>query len=174
MSPPLVPLFHLQSQSCSWALSMTPKAAHAHAVLQSRIGLLCLLISSHWLACCICSAIMFMGAVHDTQSCSCPCRAAVTHRVAVLTNLTPTGFLVASAVQSCSWALSMTPKVGWGDSPTAAARPEGGTSQKATAGWLSMLSVFEPHWQVGCRFVGYQYTRQHRSALLVCSFDTDG
>lgn len=52
------------------------------------------------------------------------------------------------AVQSCSWALSMTPKVGWGDSPTAAARPEGGTSQKATAGWLSMLSVFEPHWQV--------------------------
>lgn len=42
----------------------------------------------------------------------------------------------------------MRPQVGWGDSPTAAARPEGGTSQKATAGWLSMLSVFEPHWQV--------------------------
>lgn len=51
-------------------------------------------------------------------------------------------------VPSCSWAFSMIPRVGWGDSPTAAARPQGGTSQKATAGWLSMLSVFEPHWQV--------------------------
>jgi hypothetical protein len=48
----------------------------------------------------------------------------------------------------------MKPQVGWGDSPTAAARPEGGTSQKATAGWLSMLSVFEPHWQVHGRARG--------------------
>lgn len=55
---------------------------------------------------------------------------------------------VMSTVPSCSWSFSVAPKVGWGDSPTAAARPEGGTSQKATAGWLSMLSVFEPHWQV--------------------------
>jgi hypothetical protein len=55
-----------------------------------------------------------------------------------------------AAVHSCSWALSMSPKVGWGDSPTAAARPQGGTAQRATAGWLSMLAVFEPHWQVRC------------------------
>lgn len=43
----------------------------------------------------------------------------------------------------------MTPTVGWGDAPTRAAAASGnGSSQKATAGWLSMLSVFEPHWQV--------------------------
>lgn len=52
-----------------------------------------------------------------------------------------------STIADCSWALSMTPKVGWGDAPTAAGG-NGSSSQKATAGWLSMLSVFEPHWQV--------------------------
>jgi tocopherol cyclase len=86
-----------------------------------------------------------------------------------------------SNVAACSWALSMTPKVGWGDAPGAAGNGSsaaastaggrwgsgsaagerqqqgnalaamlGGRSQRATAGWLSMLAVFEPHWQVGC------------------------
>jgi hypothetical protein len=67
-----------------------------------------------------------------------------------------------STVSSCSWALTMRQKVGWGDAPaTALAASVGsvggisgggnGSTQKATAGWLSMLSVFEPHWQVsGC------------------------
>jgi hypothetical protein len=92
-----------------------------------------------------------------------------------------------SNVAECSWALSMTPKVGWGDAPgsagsansTAAAAAAagagwgsgsaagerqqqgnalaamlGGRSQRATAGWLSMLAVFEPHWQVGGAGVG--------------------
>jgi hypothetical protein len=49
-----------------------------------------------------------------------------------------------STVPSCSWALSITPKVGWG-----AAGAGGVWGQKATAGWLSALAVFEPHWQVG-------------------------
>lgn len=44
-----------------------------------------------------------------------------------------------STVPSCTWDFKIQPISGWG--------PEGG-SQKATAGWLSVLSVFEPHWQV--------------------------
>jgi hypothetical protein len=39
-----------------------------------------------------------------------------------------------STVRACSWAFRVRPLVGWG----------GG---KATAGWLSVLSVFEPHYQ---------------------------
>ncbi|KAI8472481.1 MAG: tocopherol cyclase-domain-containing protein [Monoraphidium minutum] len=50
-----------------------------------------------------------------------------------------------STVQNCSWQLRMNPVTGWGE-------PGGGGggagSGKATAGWLSVLSVFEPHWQV--------------------------
>ncbi len=49
-----------------------------------------------------------------------------------------------STVPSCSWAFQVNPIVGWG----AASRADGGGG-KATAGWLSVLSVFEPHWQVG-------------------------
>ena len=48
-----------------------------------------------------------------------------------------------STVPSASWALNITPKVGWG-----AAGAGGVGGQKATAGWLSALAVFEPHWQV--------------------------
>lgn len=44
-----------------------------------------------------------------------------------------------SSVSGCRWAFSVTPRVGWGT--------EGGR-QKATAGWLAALPVFEPHWQV--------------------------
>jgi tocopherol cyclase len=40
-----------------------------------------------------------------------------------------------STVDSASWSLSIAPVYGWG-------------SQRATAGWLSVLSLFEPHWQV--------------------------
>ncbi|EFJ42521.1 hypothetical protein VOLCADRAFT_42287, partial [Volvox carteri f. nagariensis] len=45
-----------------------------------------------------------------------------------------------STVPTASWALTIKPKAGWG--PTQAA------TQKATAGWLSVLPIFEPHWQV--------------------------
>eukprot|EP00195_Chlamydomonas_chlamydogama_P014697 CAMPEP_0202899352 /NCGR_PEP_ID=MMETSP1392-20130828/7616_1 /ASSEMBLY_ACC=CAM_ASM_000868 /TAXON_ID=225041 /ORGANISM="Chlamydomonas chlamydogama, Strain SAG 11-48b" /LENGTH=470 /DNA_ID=CAMNT_0049585515 /DNA_START=249 /DNA_END=1661 /DNA_ORIENTATION=+ len=47
-----------------------------------------------------------------------------------------------STVPSCSWNVRIRPVSGWG--------PTGGsaTGQKATAGWLSVLSVFEPHWQI--------------------------
>ena len=44
-----------------------------------------------------------------------------------------------STVDSCRWAFSVRPVVGWGDA---------GGRQKATAGWLAALPVFEPHWQV--------------------------
>lgn len=44
-----------------------------------------------------------------------------------------------STVPSCSWALSIRPVIGWGDE---------GSRQRATAGWLASLPVFEPHWQV--------------------------
>jgi tocopherol cyclase len=44
-----------------------------------------------------------------------------------------------STVSSCNWAFSVEPKVGWGDE---------GARQRATAGWLASLPVFEPHWQV--------------------------
>lgn len=44
-----------------------------------------------------------------------------------------------STVGSCRWAFSVQPMVGWG---------EQGAPQKATAGWLAALPVFEPHWQV--------------------------
>ena len=45
-----------------------------------------------------------------------------------------------STVPSCRWAFSVQPAVGWGDA---------GGRQRATAGWLAALPVFEPHWQVG-------------------------
>lgn len=44
-----------------------------------------------------------------------------------------------STVKACSWAFSVTPTLGWG--------AEGGP-QRATAGWMAALPVFEPHWQV--------------------------
>jgi tocopherol cyclase len=44
-----------------------------------------------------------------------------------------------STVDSCSWAFSIKPISGWG---------EAGGVQRATAGWLATLPVFEPHWQV--------------------------
>jgi hypothetical protein len=48
-----------------------------------------------------------------------------------------------STVQNCSWAFKINPLTGWGDAAGGAVK-----SGKATAGWLSVLSVFEPHWQV--------------------------
>lgn len=42
-------------------------------------------------------------------------------------------------VPTARWEYSTRPIYGWGDS---------GTVQKATAGWLAALPVFEPHWQV--------------------------
>ena len=44
-----------------------------------------------------------------------------------------------STVGSCAWAFSVRPEAGWGE-------PAG--RQRATAGWLASLPVFEPHWQV--------------------------
>jgi tocopherol cyclase len=42
-------------------------------------------------------------------------------------------------VQHAKWEYTTVPVYGWGD--------KGGT-QKATAGWLAALPVFEPHWQI--------------------------
>eukprot|EP00879_Flechtneria_rotunda_P016277 GHRR01017030.1.p1 GENE.GHRR01017030.1~~GHRR01017030.1.p1 ORF type:complete len:251 (+),score=65.45 GHRR01017030.1:173-925(+) len=87
------------------------------------------------------------------------------HQGSILAAETGTPGPPLSSVDQCSWALSMTPKVGWGNAPTTAAltgpaaaiagyqngyssKSSDAPSQKATAGWLSMLSVFEPHWQV--------------------------
>jgi len=44
-----------------------------------------------------------------------------------------------STVKSAKWAFSVQPELGWG---------EKGQKQRATAGWLASLPVFEPHWQV--------------------------
>lgn len=44
-----------------------------------------------------------------------------------------------STIQSCRWEFAVDPIIGWGDV---------GSRQKATAGWLAALPVFEPHWQV--------------------------
>jgi len=46
----------------------------------------------------------------------------------------------ASTVPSCSWAFAVQPRSGWGGGASA--------RQRATAGWLAALPVFEPHWQV--------------------------
>lgn len=43
-----------------------------------------------------------------------------------------------STVRSCRWEFSIEPRSGWG--------PE--DKQQSTAGWLSALPIFEPHWQV--------------------------
>ena len=48
-----------------------------------------------------------------------------------------------STVPNASWALSIKPVSGWG-------RADGNATQRATAGWLSVLPIFEPHWQVRC------------------------
>lgn len=42
-------------------------------------------------------------------------------------------------IESISWAYSTRSIYGWGNT---------GNEQKATAGWLAALPVFEPHWQV--------------------------
>ena len=43
-----------------------------------------------------------------------------------------------STVDACSWDFTLRPAIGWGDQDGV---------QKPTAGWLSALAVFEPHWQ---------------------------
>ena len=49
-----------------------------------------------------------------------------------------TGYLP-STRDTCEWSFTVEPHCGWGDV---------GGKQQATAGWLSALPVFEPHWQV--------------------------
>lgn len=44
-----------------------------------------------------------------------------------------------STVKKARWAFSVQPLLGWGKK---------GEKQRATAGWLASLPVFEPHWQV--------------------------
>lgn len=44
-----------------------------------------------------------------------------------------------STVNACAWEFDLQPVYGWGDAQG---------KQKATAGWLAALPVFEPHWQV--------------------------
>ena len=44
-----------------------------------------------------------------------------------------------SSVSHAQWDFTVEPQFGWGDP---------GGKQKATAGWLAALPVFEPHWQV--------------------------
>ena len=44
-----------------------------------------------------------------------------------------------STVSSARWAFTVRPLLGWGATDE---------RQKATAGWLASLPVFEPHWQV--------------------------
>jgi tocopherol cyclase len=48
--------------------------------------------------------------------------------------------ILRSTVDTAAWAFGITPTAGWGDAPPA--------RQRATAGWLAALPVFEPHWQV--------------------------
>jgi tocopherol cyclase len=45
----------------------------------------------------------------------------------------------ASTSSDCGWAFAVEPRAGWGGGPD--------KQQKATAGWLAALPVFEPHWQ---------------------------
>ena len=45
-----------------------------------------------------------------------------------------------STVKTARWAFRVTPTLGWGPPPP--------SPQRATAGWLASLPVFEPHWQV--------------------------
>jgi hypothetical protein len=62
--------------------------------------------------------------------------------------------------------LTIRPEAGWGAPAAAAAAAAATTSntsqqQRATAGWLSALQVFEPHWQVracGC-YVAFKVKR---------------
>lgn len=46
---------------------------------------------------------------------------------------------IPAAVDHVKWAFNIRPVYGWGDS---------GRPQRSTASWLSVLPVFEPHWQV--------------------------
>eukprot|EP01025_Chloroclados_australasicus_P016918 TRINITY_DN18630_c0_g1_i2.p1 TRINITY_DN18630_c0_g1~~TRINITY_DN18630_c0_g1_i2.p1 ORF type:complete len:459 (+),score=49.22 TRINITY_DN18630_c0_g1_i2:47-1378(+) len=46
---------------------------------------------------------------------------------------------IPNSVDVCKWAFRVRPLYGWGDS---------GKIQRSTAGWLAILPVFEPHWQV--------------------------
>lgn len=46
---------------------------------------------------------------------------------------------IPAAVEDAKWAFNIRPVYGWGDS---------GRPQRSTASWLSVLPVFEPHWQV--------------------------
>lgn len=46
---------------------------------------------------------------------------------------------IPATVDQVKWAFNIRPVYGWGDS---------GRPQRSTASWLSILPVFEPHWQV--------------------------
>lgn len=61
------------------------------------------------------------------------------HQGSIIDNTAGASGDLKSTVASCRWAFSVRPIVGWGD-------VDG--PQRATAGWLAALPVFEPHWQV--------------------------
>lgn len=61
------------------------------------------------------------------------------HQGSIVRQEAGAGGVLPSTVDSCRWAFSVRPVVGWGNV---------GARQKATAGWLAALPVFEPHWQV--------------------------
>jgi tocopherol cyclase len=62
------------------------------------------------------------------------------HQGAIVAREAGTGGTLTSSVPSARWAFSVAPTLGWGPPPPA--------PQRATAGWLAALPVFEPHWQV--------------------------
>ena len=61
------------------------------------------------------------------------------HQGRIVANDSGASGYLPSTVNSCSWELSIVPMTAWGDVSG---------RQRATAGWLASLPVFEPHWQV--------------------------
>ena len=73
-----------------------------------------------------------------------------------------------STASECGWAFSVVPRFGWGGGADA--------PQKATAGWLAALPVFEPHWQArydvaagcfsGCAALTWRTCRPSHQVLM--------
>lgn len=85
---------------------------------------------------------MFRRRINAEPSLQCSSQVSVNLRTSagsLIADEVGAGGQLPSTVKTAKWAFTVQPLLGWG---------EKGKKQKATAGWLASLPVFEPHWQV--------------------------
>ncbi len=147
---------HTCSRDQLWQTSrgrqVRPQVSHTHTYTHTRVGTQVLNVRVH-VRVSTCPCTLCLNATQSYRSgmcmhlcahvyCMCVCESE-SQCVCVCVCVPVNTGAPLSTVNACSWSLKITPVSGWGATSAA--------SQKATAGWLSALQVFEPHWQVRSR-----------------------